>query len=147
MDYAEALNPGFRTGARQDGVHFGIGAVAVWELVVTDELLAQKEFNMFTERAEGAHRQRSQRGVFTSLDHLVHLDIEAFANSIDLGHLIAKYEISGQAMGVALYDCELMNINPATMFPDLDGAAAMANLWNTFETLGMLGSAADAQPE
>lgn len=49
------------------------------------------------------------------------------------------YEIPAQAMGKALCDLNLMNINPSTMFPDLDGAAAQANLWNSFELLGMTG--------
>ena len=41
-------------------------------------------------------------------------------------------------MGTALADLVLMNITPATIYPDLDGAASMANLWNAFQALGIL---------
>ena len=136
MDFVEHLNPGFMTGSQQQPITFGVGSVAVWELYITDQIQSSDEFRFFSGMAENAYRQKSQRGFFTQLDHAVHLDLEAYFVSRDLGNLIAKYEIPGQAMGKALYDCDLMNINPATMFPDLDGAAAMSNLWNMFESLG-----------
>jgi hypothetical protein len=109
----------------------------VWELAVVDDLFIRDEFEKVTARHQSAYRQKVQQGLFTRLNHEVHLDVEAYLSSRGLAHYLGKYEVSGQAMGRALADLALMNITPATIFPDLDGAASMANLWNAFEALGI----------
>ncbi len=138
-DYMEDQNPGFKSEPSQQGVIFGEGNIVVWELVMLDEIFQNGEFEVFTSRPESGHRQKAQQGVFTKLDHEVHLDVEAYLTSKGLAHCLAKYEISGQEMGRSLADLALMNITPATMFPDLDGAASMANIWNVYHTLQMQG--------
>lgn len=141
FDYVDYLNPGFKTGMHSSGgITFGTESVALWELVIVEQTQVENEFEIFASRVDLAHRQKSQQGVFTRLTHNVHLDIEAYLKSRNLGHLLANYEISGQAMGQALSDLNLMNINPATLFPDLDGAASMANLWQTLYSFGLVGT-------
>jgi hypothetical protein len=139
LDYAEERAPGFRTGTHQTNVSYGPGKIAVWELVVAGGVEIRGEFEVFSSRVDRAHRQKAQQGLFTRLTHDVHLDIEAYLRARGIGHHLGKYEISGSEMAKALSDLNLMNINPATMFPDLDGAAAMANLDETL--LGLRQSA------
>ncbi len=135
FDLADHDAPGFKTGAHARIPH-SLKSVAVWELVNDDRLKVGNEFEIVPSRVDFAQRQKNQQGVFTLLTHDVHLDVEAYLRSRKLGHLLAKYEISGQDMGQALADLNLMNINPATLFTDLDGAASMANLWHTYLALG-----------
>lgn len=136
FDYGEWLNPGFSKGVNEGGIAYGVGTVVVWELVITSETVVADEFELFSSRADFAERQRAQQGVFTRLTHDVYVDVEAYLKSRGLAHLLARYEIPGSEMGTALCDLNLMNISPSTMFPDLDGAAAMANLGNVLELLG-----------
>lgn len=142
LDYAEYLNPGFKSGTHQGGIRYGPDHIAVWELALVDGLQLAEEFEIFTSRPESGHRQKAQQGVFTRLNHEVHLDVEAYLSSRGLAHCLGKYEVSGQEMGMALADLALMNITPATMFPDLEGAASMANLWNALQAMGLIGSKA-----
>jgi hypothetical protein len=140
LDYADHLNPGFRTGTHVGGIRYGTDSVAVWELVVIDKLEAQDEFELFSSRIDSAHRQKAQQGIFTRLTHTVHLDVQAYLKFRGLGQYLARYEISGQAMAQALWDLHLMNINQVTMFPDMQGAASMANLWDRIYGLGLQSS-------
>lgn len=139
IDHAEELNPGFKTGTHQGGITFGNDCIVVWELAMVHEIVKEDEFEVFTSRHESAHRQKAQQGLFTRLTHEIHTDVEAYLSSRNIAHYLGKYTISGQSMGQALADLALMNITPATMFPDLDGAASMANLWNTLNSLGQTG--------
>lgn len=136
IDYAEFLNPGFKSGTHTDGITFGVDYVAVWELVLDDAIQKLPEFRIFVSRPDFGYRQKAQQGLFSRLDHESHLDVEPYLASQGLAHLLARYEINGNDMGTALSDLALMNITPATMFPDLDGAASMANLGNTLLSVG-----------
>jgi len=144
LDYADHCNPGFRSGTHQGGIKFAPlredepDRIAVWELAFVDDLHVPGEFAKITDRNQSAYRQKAQQGLFTRLNHQIHLDVEAYLSSRGLAHYLAKYEVTGQAMGTALADLVLMNITPATIYPDLDGAASMANLWNALQALGIL---------
>ncbi len=138
LDQAEHLNPGFKTGTHDGGIQYGTQCIAVWELVLVDALAVAQEFEVFTSRPDSGHRQKAQQGVFTRLNHEVHLDVEAYLSSRGVAHYLAKYEVSGQETARALADLALMNITPATMFPDLTGAASMANLATTLDGLGLV---------
>ncbi len=139
LDYASKLNPGFSTGTHERGIVFGSDVVFVWELVEDDRLCISGEFEVFTERPGFAHRQKAQEGLFTQLSHDTHADLESYLGSRGMCHLLARYEIPTQEMGKALCDLQLMGINQATIYPDPNGAAAMANLWTTLLDLGITG--------
>lgn len=136
MDLADSLNPGFKSGTHRGGTQFGSGKISVWGLVVADDLKKQDEFEIIWARADFAHRQRAQQGVYTRLTHDVYVDVESYLSAKGLSHYLERYEIPSQEMGKALCDLDLMNINPATMFPDLSGAADRANLWDLPQSLG-----------
>jgi hypothetical protein len=140
LDYIDHLNPGFRTGTHGGNTTFGYGTVAIWELVLDDKMQVSDEFEVFSARPDLAYRQKSQQGVFTRLRHNMHLDMEAYLSSRSLRHLLARYDVPGQETGKALWDLHLMNINLSTLFPDLGGAAAMANLWHTLNSLYVVGN-------
>lgn len=78
LDYAESLNPGFRSGTHQGGIQFGADHIAIWELVLVDVLERDKEFEVFPACPDAGHRQKAQQGVFTLLNHEIHLDVEAY---------------------------------------------------------------------
>ena len=78
--------------------------------------------------------------MFTRLTHDVHVDLEAYLKARGIcKKYLECFVISGQEMGRALYDLELMNITLASVFPDLGGAAVQANMGHTLEMLGMCG--------
>lgn len=116
----------------------------VWEFAVPESLSTpgHSEFDLLTLRHPGAHRQKAQQGVFTKLKTPAVLDLEAFLSSKSLAHHLVKFVIPSAIPGStavrALRDLELMNINWATLFPDLDGAAAQANLDATSKALRVL---------
>ena len=138
MDYIENLNPGFKTGTCTGGIQFGNEPVAVWSLVLADDIEIDGEFEIIAVRKDNFHRQRAQQGVFTRLTHDVHVDLESYLMSRNIcGKYLECFEISGQEMGKALSSLKLMNITFASLFPDLDGAAAQANIGSTLTALGM----------
>ncbi len=136
MDLANYLNPGFKSGTHEGGITFGSGQISVWGLVVADKLKKQNEFEIIGTRADFAHRQRAQQGVYTRLTHDVYVDVESYLSAKGLSHYLERYEIPSQEMGKAICDLDLMNINSATMFPDLSGSADRANLWDIPQALG-----------
>lgn len=141
IELGEELKPGFKTGTGEVEVRFGEGSIAVWCLTIWDGVIGnvfkEGEFEILVSRADFAYRQKAQQGVFTHLEHDQYLDVESYLFARGIAHQLQRYEIPAQEMGKALYDLNLMNINAATMFPDLDGAAAMANLYNTYKMLGI----------
>ena len=139
LDYADDLNPGFSKGAHDGAITFGKDPVTIWELTLGDNVRLPNEFEIFSSSVDLGHRQEAQQGLFTRLSHDTHLDVEAYLCSRGLAHHLCRYEISGQSMGVALGDLDAMTITPATMFPDLDGAASMANLGNIVKTIRSIG--------
>ena len=69
----------------------------------------------------------------------MHVDLESYLHSRGLVTYLERYEIPGQEMGKALSDLELMGITYARLFPDLEGAAAQANIWASIQNLGGTG--------
>lgn len=105
--------------------------VAIWALKVSPGLERAGGLHVLNPHIDIGHRQRAQRGVFTRLDHEIHLDLEAYL--LDLGldsdHL-RLYLVPARETAKALTELRLMSVTFATLFPDLQGAALQAN----FET-------------
>lgn len=148
IDYADRENEGFIDGLASlglvgtGGLQFGSGSVAVWALVMADQLEKKLDFKVIIPRLDfsvHAHRVRVQQSVFTRLTHDVHVDLESYLSSQKFGQFLERYEIPGQEFGKALADLELMNITLANLFPDLGGAARHANLLPSLISLGETG--------
>lgn len=125
MEYVERRNPGFQSGQdRPSGVSLSANdAVVVWELALLDGVQKAGEFECVTAQADVADRQRAQQGLFTRLNHEIHLDVGAYLRSRQLGHALRRYELPGSEAGNAIHDLFLMNVSPLSLFPGLDGAA------------------------
>jgi hypothetical protein len=107
-----------------------IGAVRIWELALWGPVEAPEEFEIVRGQPHVGTRQRAQSGVFTRLRSQEHLELSPYLASRGLiDHLVA-YDIPLDASSHALRDMQLMNIMPATLFPDLYGAAWQANIDN-----------------
>jgi len=101
--------------------------VSVWGLRFWEDLHAPQEFDVIDVVPTTAVRQRAQRGLFTRLRSEKHQDIERYLRSRGLAHCLEVYQIPSAAAIDALRDFDLMNLTPATLFPDLNGAAEQAN--------------------
>ena len=66
--------------------------------------------------------------MFTKLQHDVYVDVESYLASRGVGPRLERFEIGGSEAFKALHDLDLMQINHARMFPDVDGAARYMNL-------------------
>lgn len=141
LDFAEEHNKGFKDGTiniRREGIIFEVGTVSIWCLALWDDLEKAPDFRIIWPRLNFSfhtQRLRAQKSAFTRLENGVHLDIESYLVSRGIGHFLERFEIPGQEFGKALGDLELMNITPASLFPDLGGAAALANLWTSLAAL------------
>lgn len=127
LDHADEVNPGFSRGTHHGELRCGEGRVAVWELELTRELRAQPELEIILPRLDRTHRRRAQGGFFTRLSHGA-LDLRGFLAARGLAHCLTLYAMPVADTWRALRDLYLMDIHPAKLFPDFDGAAAMANL-------------------
>jgi hypothetical protein len=127
MDYTEYRNPGFSVGHHAH-LHFRSEMVAVWELSTNEEVLQPDVFELISTYFVSGYRQIAQDGVFTRLDHEKHLDVEAYLKDRGLAHFLAVYLIPAMEAPTAFGDLLKMNIDPATVFPDFQGAASMAHL-------------------
>ncbi len=138
-DYLGSTNPGFRSGMGRVGLGLegggvvlgGPGVIAVWELILADDLRKHGELDVLTPDLPflaAAQRIRAQRSVLTWLHDDVHLDIESFLASRKLTHLLTCFEIPMRETGKAIGDLSRMNIDFASLFPDLEGAAIQANV-------------------
>lgn len=103
--------------------------VAVWALYVFDDDLRRKdEFEIIQEFPVGAHRQIAQRGAFTKLCVPNQDGVAGYLEDTGRGHLLHRIDLSRSCFLEAAVDLALMNINPVTLFPDLEGAARYANI-------------------
>ena len=121
--------------------------VVVWELSLIDHILEPERFRLVDNISYDRHRQKSQSGIFTILDHDKHTDLEVYLSSRGLAMCLDRYEIPCSSIrdaSVALSDLNRMNINFGTVFPDPEGAAIQANLseWWTY----MESQASDEDP-
>jgi len=87
----------------------------------------EKEFQFVRQRRDTFYRQKAQRGVFTYLKNPEYRDLMAFLQDQSEEANLHCYTLPGRDCMQALYDLETMNISSATLFPDMEGAAAQAN--------------------
>ena len=105
--------------------------VLVWSLLATPlralvDLLADEEMakrvRFHMNLVDFTRRQQAQQSIFTeSLDPEFNC-LEDSLSAGGRGTWLTRYELPGNHMIEALWDLSLMNINSATLFPDLDGA-------------------------
>lgn len=140
IDYGESKNQGLRTGQYEGSIQsMPCDRVAVWELALRqDSFPDDGSFTWFEESTGAAYRQNAQQGVFTRLDHPTYADLESYLQATKRLHLLRCLEIPASDLVKALSDLDLMGINLATLFPDLDGAAARANLGSKWPFLSLL---------
>ena len=102
-------------------------AVAVWALANWRSLLVPGEFELVAPRSFSNPRQRAQRGVFTRLTHQEYFDLESYLSARGEEGCLTRWEVPAEQAAVAIDDLRMANITPATLFPDLNGAASEAN--------------------
>ena len=103
--------------------------VVIWELFCSQDVFRKREFRIIDNARYELHRQCSQMGVFTYLEHDIHVDIESYLASRHLGSLLERYEVIFKDNAAsAISDLERMNIHFGTILPDPHGAAKQANL-------------------
>ena len=101
---------------------------AIWALACYDDTFVEDEFRRLDTPEFRNARLHAQQGLFTYLTHDVHIDVERYLVSRQLGRRLEKFVIPGKEAGTALHDLNLMGINNAALFPDLAGAALQANM-------------------
>jgi hypothetical protein len=110
--------------------------VVVWEFLNAEQYISGTELKVFTSRIEDGHRQYAQQGWFTWLrNHYSDDDLERYLTGEGLAWLLKRYEIPSSEYRKALRDLGYMNINNATLFPDMDGVARHANIGNRYTEL------------
>lgn len=103
--------------------------VRIWGLrPLVPDLERSGEFEVIRDLPVHAYRQRAQSGVFTVLWSDEFADLVSYLTHRDAAHCLEYYDIPIGATLDALQDLQLMNITPATLFPDLNGAAWQANI-------------------
>jgi len=138
--FAELVSPGVTvSGDIEPRSFLQLGSsepVAVWALMVDDNLKNAKELEVLNPRIDIGQRQRAQRGLFTRLTHNEHFDIESYLSSLELQEApLRKYLIPAWEVSRVLTELRMMNITFATLFPDLEGAAMQANFESVAFTL------------
>jgi len=103
--------------------------VRVWGLrPLVPDLERPGEFEVIRDLPIHAHRQRAQSGLFTVLWSDDFADLLSYLVHREAAHCLEHYDIPIGSTLDALQDLQLMNITPATLFPDLFGAAWQANI-------------------
>ena len=129
---AKSYGPSFENSVTGmgGGIVYPHEPFVIWALSCADEIFVKGEFQIVDEQEYSNARLHAQQGLFTYLTHDVHVDLENYLASRGLGHRLEKFVIPGQEAGKAIHDLELMGINYASLFPDLDGIAKQANMGN-----------------
>ena len=104
------------------------GIVRVWALALWEPVEIPGEFEIIRSRGKFGARQRAQSSVFTKLRSQDYLELEPYLESRGLGDYLVGYDLPLDAAAHAWRDLQLMNIMPATLFPDIYGAAWQANI-------------------
>ena len=104
--------------------------VRIWAFSLGDGVEKQDEFQVVLAYPHTAVRQRAQSGLFTRLRSEQHLELVPYLESRGLAHYLVAYDIPVDQAFHGIRDLQLMNITPATLFPDFFGAAWQANLDN-----------------
>ncbi len=137
----EITNPGFPANyGTAKTPQVGSEPVVIWELDHDTAIKSVEEqgiLKVFTSRVDDAHRQKAQQGLFTWLQSPDHDDLESFL--VSRGHHISlrKFVVPSAQFRIALYDLFMMNITYATLFPDMEGAAKMANGFHFFNEINV----------
>lgn len=97
--------------------------VVVWELLCSGDVFSGDDFRLIDNVRYEFHRQRSQSGLFTWLDHGEHVDVEKYLESKGCSSHLTRHEINFVPEMDVLYDLDGMGINYGMVFPDPDGAA------------------------
>jgi hypothetical protein len=106
------------------------GSVRVWAMAMWDEIEIPGQFEIVRAYPRASARQRAQSGLFTRLRSEEHLEVVPYFASRGLTDHLVAYDLPIDAASHAMRDLQLMNITPATLFPDLHGAAWQANVDN-----------------
>ena len=114
---------------RSSSEYIRIWGLRSWENSWKD-LEKKDEFEFVLITPLGMTRQRAQRGLFTKLLSDGYVDIENYLKSRELAHCLETYDIPVKYSSEAITDLNLMNLTHATLFPDIQGAAAQANMDN-----------------
>jgi hypothetical protein len=124
---------------------FKDGIVNVWGLRLWRRPGVEEDrvFEVVRLPRERGSRLWAQQGVFTRLNSSEHLDIRSYLNSRDLTYYLECYELRHESAVEALRDLDLMNINLASLFPDLQGAAEQANIESELLQLAISSEAFD----
>jgi hypothetical protein len=147
IDYADHHNPGLKnrglppfSGLRHEADRF-----CVWSLTLADGLDSRQPprcrprlrlIEPAIDFSVQAHRIRAQQSVMTMLYDDDHLDVESHLRHREMASLLERFDIRGSEVMTVLKDTHLMNINFATLFPDLGGAAQQANIANLARRFG-----------
>lgn len=86
------------------------------------------EFEIIRTPAHLTSRQREQSGLFTRLRDAKHLELAPYLLAKGRQAQLFSFDIPQKDGYEALRDLQLMNITPATLYPDPHGAAHQANL-------------------
>jgi hypothetical protein len=106
------------------------GSVRIWAITMWDQIEIPGEFEIVRASPRAAARQRAQSGLFTRLRSEEYLELAPYFVSRNLADHLVAYDIPIDAASHAMRDLQLMNITPATLYPDLYGAAWQANIDN-----------------
>jgi hypothetical protein len=121
-------------------VQVGPEPVVIWELdydAGIRSIETEGDLKVFTSRVDYAHRQKAQQGLFTWLRSAEHYDLESFLAHRGHTMCLRKFVIPSAQFRIALYDLFMMNVSYATLFPDMEGAAKMANSFDFFNEINV----------
>jgi FRG domain len=137
----EIKSPGFPANyGTAKTLQLGPEPVVIWEFdrdAGIQRLEEEGMLKVFVSRLDDAHRQKAQQGVFTWLRCPDHYDLESFLVTRGNELSLRKFEVPAAQFKIALYDLFMMNITYATLFPDMEGAARMANGFDFFNEINI----------
>lgn len=144
MDYIHLENPWLRDGVQAPGKHLQYrsgGFVAVWAVGHFADMVqpsTRDELKLIKTRRSNYHRQKSQQGIFTKLSHPTIFCLSEYLQFKELHNYLEVFWIPTADVLYALRDLSQMGINDASMFSDLDGAAAFVNKYRYLIQMGGL---------
>ncbi len=104
------------------------GPICIYKLNCWDDLFVVDEFEFIKTINIIGSRMNAQSGCFTILKTLDYSDIEAYLESTGKADYLEKFIIDKDIINDILLYLHESEIDPFTMYPDLDGAAIQANI-------------------
>ena len=137
IDVLEETNPGLFSSQRGSTIRCPDNDVCVWAIwpIGIDK---QQHLRVIDNRLDDFHRQRAQSGLFTELDHPECIDLVEFFDKHATDGILDCFILPKFEVGNALCDLNIMGINFALLFPDLDGAAKQSDLEPIFSDIKIL---------